>query len=185
MNILALSGSLRAHSYNTKLIEIARDVSDHDTTITVWPLHDLPLFNEDLESGEGPESVRRFKAAILGADALLIATPEYNSSIPGVLKNALDWASRRESGTRPLSNIPVAVMGATTGTLGTALAQKHLRQILSHVGAQVLTTPSVYVMNAGNVLQSESEHYPAVVERIGRLVQALVHWTNRLEGTRT
>ena len=181
MNILGISGSLRADSYNTKLIELASSVSGVEANISPFRLNEIPLFSEDLEAQGDPENVHDLKEAIVRADALLIATPEYNSSIPGALKNALDWASRKHGDFRPLRDKPVAIFGASTGKLGTALAQKHLRQILSHVGAQVLTSPSIHVMQAADVFRDP--HGDAIDDlrrRVRTLVAALAQWQQRL-----
>jgi chromate reductase len=108
---------------------------------------ELPFYNADVEAEGDPDSVARFKSALQEADGILIATPEYNDGIPGVLTNALDWASRLP-GRAPLSGKPVAVMGASPSQTGTARAQLHLRQILAHVHARVLPPPELLVAQA-------------------------------------
>jgi chromate reductase len=138
MKILAISGSLRADSHNTKLLRAAGELVPDDVEFEVWEgLKAVPPFDEDDEVGGVPAAVASFYDAIAGADAILFATPEYNSSIPGQLKNALDWASRPVA-TAPIRNKPVAVIGASTGMFGAVWAQAELRKALASAGARVL-----------------------------------------------
>lgn len=137
MNVLAISGSLRRDSYNTMLLRSATPLAPADATVVLWDgLKDVPPFDEDDEASE-PAAVARMRAAVAGADAILFATPEYNSSIPGQLKNAIDWLSR-PSQTAALRNKPVAVVGASTGAFGAVWAQAELRKALAASGARVL-----------------------------------------------
>ena len=140
MRILGISGSLRADSHNTKVLRAAADLVEPDVELRLFDaLKEVPPFDEDDEHGPEPEGVARLRAALAGADAILFATPEYNSSVPGQLKNALDWASR------PLrDNVlrfkPVAVVGASTGAFGAVWAQAELRKVLAASGARVVET---------------------------------------------
>jgi chromate reductase, NAD(P)H dehydrogenase (quinone) len=145
IHILGISGSLRRASYNSALLRAANELLPENVTLEISPLDGIPLFNQDTEA-DVPETVRIFRESIASADAVLFATPEYNASIPGVLKNAIDWASRPPE--RVLDGKPAAIMGATTGQFGTLRAQLHLRQILSHVNMQMVNKPEVYVMQA-------------------------------------
>ena len=144
LNVVGIAGSLRRGSHNRGLIRAAVDLAPWSMRVTLHDIGDLPLFNADVEALGDPDPVRRLKEAIGAADALLIATPEYNRCVPGVLKNAIDWASRpaRQS---VLTNKPVAIMGASTGGGGTARAQAHLRDGLGYTNGLVLPQPEVLV----------------------------------------
>ena len=139
MRILAVSGSLRESSFNTSLLRAALEAAPDGIELELWEgLAELPLYDEDLEA-DAPESVHRLREAWAAADAILFATPEYNGSIPGGLKNAIDWASRpRLEGV--LRNKPVAVVGASTGQFGALWAQQDLKRILGIAGARVIGT---------------------------------------------
>jgi chromate reductase, NAD(P)H dehydrogenase (quinone) len=145
--IVAFAGSLRQKSYNRALIEAAREVAPEGMTIETVEIGNLPFYNADVESEGDPPVVTEFKRELERADGLLISTPEYNDGIPGVLGNALEWASRLP-GQAPLSGKPVAVMGASPSQVGTARAQLYLRQILNHVHARVLPPPELLVAQA-------------------------------------
>jgi chromate reductase len=138
MRVLAVSGSLRADSYNTALLRAALEAAPDGIEIELWDgLGDLPLYDQDLETGETPAAVARLRADWGAADAILFATPEYNGSVPGVLKNAIDWASRPKLAAA-LTNKTVAVVGASTGQFGAMWAQADLRKILGLAGARVV-----------------------------------------------
>jgi chromate reductase, NAD(P)H dehydrogenase (quinone) len=138
VRVLGTSGSLRRDSHNTRLLRAAGEIAaEHGAEFEVFDgLKTIPPYDEDDDVGEGPGAVARLREAIAGADALLFATPEYNSSIPGVLKNAVDWASR-PAGAGALRNKPVAVIGASTGMFGAVWAQAELRKVLGAAGARV------------------------------------------------
>lgn len=179
INILGFAGSLRKGSYNKSLLRAAAELAPKGTEVQIFDLEGIPLFSEDLE-GKPAAKVKDFKAAIEAADALLIATPEYNYSIPGVLKNAIDWASR-PYGDNSFSGKPVALMGASVGTLGTARAQYHLRQCLVFLNMYPLNQPEVMVASAqdkidpaGRVTDEQTR------KRIADLLAALVAWTRQL-----
>jgi chromate reductase, NAD(P)H dehydrogenase (quinone) len=139
MRILAVSGSLREDSYNTSLLRAAVEGAPDGVELELWEgLGELPLYDEDLEP-DAPESVRRLRKAWAEADAILFATPEYNGSVPGGLKNAIDWASRPKL-QGVLRNKPVAVVGASTGQFGALWAQQDLKRILGIAGARVVGT---------------------------------------------
>ena len=138
MRVLGISGSLRRDSHNTLLLRAAGElVEQHGAEFEVFDgLKAIPPYDEDDDVGHGPTSVAALREAIAGADAVLFATPEYNSSIPGVLKNAVDWASRPPARS-PLRNKNVAVIGASTGMFGAVWAQAELRKVLGTTGARV------------------------------------------------
>ena len=137
MTILGIAGSLRAGSHNAQLLRLAAEELPEDVVLDVFEgLAELPAYDQDLED-LAPDSVDELKAAIRTADAVLIATPEYNGSIPGALKNALDWVSRPIAET-PIRSKPVAVIGASTGAFGAIWAQRELKKVLGLMGARVL-----------------------------------------------
>ena len=137
MKILAVSGSLRRESHNTQLLRAAAAAAPEGVEVELWDgVRDLPLYDQDLESGLLPEPVRRLREDWAAADAILFATPEYNGSVPGALKNAIDWASRPK-GDAALTNKDVAVIGASTGQFGAMWAQADLRKVLGIAGARV------------------------------------------------
>jgi chromate reductase, NAD(P)H dehydrogenase (quinone) len=138
MRVLGISGSLRADSYNSGLLRAAADVLPPGAELEVFDgLKAIPPYDADDDLGPGPEPVRELREAIEAADAVLIATPEYNASLPGVLKNALDWASRPHAD-NPLRGKPAAVVGASTGMFGAVWAQAEARKVLTTIGARVL-----------------------------------------------
>jgi chromate reductase, NAD(P)H dehydrogenase (quinone) len=138
MKVLGVSGSLRAASHNTLLLREAAELLDREVDFELYEaLKDVPPYDEDDDTGGGPAGAAQLRAALADADAVLFATPEYNSSVPGQLKNAIDWASRPLA-TNPLRNKPVAVIGASTGAFGAVWAQAELRKVLAAVGARVI-----------------------------------------------
>lgn len=138
MKVLAVSGSLRAGSYNTKLLRVAAEAAPAGVEVELWEgIGELPLYDQDLEGGDLPEAVRRLRADWAAADAILFATPEYNGSVPGGLKNAVDWGSRPRL-EAPLLNKTVAVVGASPGQFGALWAQADLRKALGVAGARVV-----------------------------------------------
>jgi chromate reductase, NAD(P)H dehydrogenase (quinone) len=144
--ILAFSGALRKASTNTALVRAAKQLAPEGVEIEIFDgIGELPLFNQDLE-GDVPAVVAAFREKIAAADGVLIASPEYNYSIPGVLKNALDWASR-PYGESVLTGKPVALMGASSSSFGTVRTQNHLRDVFHWLDAKVVTKPEVHVSN--------------------------------------
>ena len=179
ITILGFAGSLRRNSYNKSLLRAAKESVPKDAVIDIFDLEGIPPFNQDLEN-KMPEKVKEFKARIKAADAILIATPEYNYSIPGVLKNAIDWASR-PYGDNSFHDKPVAVMSASIGMLGGARAQYHLRQTFVFLNMHSINAPEVTVNFAdekidenGRVTDEETR------EKIRQLLENLVAWTKRL-----
>jgi chromate reductase len=147
MRIMGIAGSLRRGSYNRALLDAARAQAPASMTIDTFALDDVPLYNADLDAnGQRPAAVQRLKKAVADADALLVATPEYNHTVPGVLQNAIDWASRPGLKS-PLAGKPVAIMGASAG-VGTARAQQQLKLVLMSTLALVMPHPGVLVGQA-------------------------------------
>ncbi len=143
IHVLGFSGSLRRDSYNRALLQFGYELMPEGMTLEIFDLSAIPLYNPDVEQEGFPESVERFRQRIARADAVLIATPEYNHSIPGVLKNALDWASRPPD--IPVWGKPAAIIGVSTGLFGTVRAQSHLRQILTALNMPTVSKPEVMV----------------------------------------
>lgn len=148
LRILGISGSLRKGSFNTAVLRAAVELAPADMRIEIGEIRDIPLYDEDLRAQGVPAPVQRFRDAIAAADGLLVVTPEYNFSVPGVLKNAIDWASRPPS--QPFAGKPLAIMGASGGMSGTMRAQYHLRQSAVFLDMHVLNKPEVFVRSAGD-----------------------------------
>ena len=178
--ILGIAGSLRKASYNRALLRAAQQLAPDGVQVETFELDGIPPFNQD-EEANPPAIVTELKSRIRAADALLLVTPEYNYSIPGVLKNAIDWASR-PYGDSAWNDKPVAVMGASVGPQGTSRAQYHLRQIFVFLNMHAISHPEVMVGNAsqrfdenGNLVDETSKAY--VVKSLKRLVQ----WAHQLQ----
>jgi chromate reductase len=146
IHLLGISGSLRAKSYNTGALRAVAELLPEGVTLEEAGIGDLPLFNDDLRLQGYPPAVQRLRERLGAADGVLLVTPEYNYSVPGVLKNAIDWASRPPD--QPFDGKPVAIMGASPGMLGSARAQYHLRQMLVFLNAHVLNRPEVMIAHA-------------------------------------
>jgi chromate reductase, NAD(P)H dehydrogenase (quinone) len=178
--ILAFAGSLRKDSYNKALVRAALELTPENVAIEVFDLEGIPSFNND-DINNPPAQVVKFKEKIRNADALLIATPEYNYSIPGVLKNAIDWASRPPKG-NPLEDKTVAIMSASTGRLGGARAQYHLRQTFVFLNMHPINRPEVMLSQAANNVDVNGKLTNEETRTLIRqLLEALVAWTNRLK----
>ncbi|MES2023599.1 MAG: NAD(P)H-dependent oxidoreductase [Patescibacteria group bacterium] len=177
LKILAISGSLRKYSINTGLLKAVVGLGGDDMEITLADISTLPMYNQDLEASF-PEVVTNLKKQISEADGVIIATPEFNRSIPGALKNMLDWTSR-PYGDATWKGKPVATMGATTSTLGTGLAQYHLKQILLYLNTHVLGQPEFY-LNAsekfdkeGNLTDEKTkEHIKKLLDVFGQHIKS-------------
>ncbi len=179
LSILGFAGSLRQGSYNRAILRAAQEMTPAEAELAIFDLEGIPPFNQDLEN-QPADQVKAFKAAIRAADALLIATPEYNYSMPGVLKNALDSASR-PYGDNALDGKPVAIMGASIGTLGTARAQYHLRQSCVFLNLCPLNRPEVMVSLAHEKIDGNGRLTdPTTRGKIAELLGALIVWTRRL-----
>ncbi|MDX3884984.1 MAG: NADPH-dependent FMN reductase [Sphingomonas sp.] len=175
VTIVGLSGSLRRHSYNSGLIRAAAARAPEGVTIDIVSIAGIPLYDGDVEAQDGiPPAVAALKDRIAAADGLLIATPEYNNSIPGVLKNAIDWASRppADSG-RVFAAKPVAVIGASPGGFGTILSQTAWLPVLRSLGCRQWSGGRLLVSRAGKAFDAEGELTdPAVLTQLGEFVAA-------------
>jgi len=180
VKILGFVGSLRKDSYNKALMRAAVELTPEDAKIEVFDLEGIPPFNQDLER-QTPKLVKDFKAKIRKADAILIASPEYNYSVPGVLKNAIDWASR-PYGDNAFEGKPVAIMSASVGTLGGARAQYHLRQSFVFLDMRPLNRPEVMMPFAQDNVDANGNVTNEQTKRLIReLLEALVQWTRKLK----
>lgn len=174
-SILCLAGSLRRNSWNRRLLQAAADCAPDGIELTLFDeLADVPMFNEDDEH-DLAAGVKQLRHAVAKADGLLIATPEYNHSFPGVLKNAIDWLSRGTDSV--LADKPMAVIGASTGSWGTRLAQAALRQVLTATEARVMPGPMLFVARASDRLGVDGQrHDPELTESLSALVAHLGDW---------
>ncbi len=176
ISIFGFAGSLRKDSYNKAILRAALNLVPAGAGLSIFDLEGIPPFNQDLEK-EPPGKVKDFKDKIRAADAILISTPEYNYSIPGVLKNAIDWASR-PYGDNVLEGKPVAVMGASIGMVGTARAQYHLRQSFVFLNMYPVNRPEVMVPFAHEKIDKNGKVTDAkTLELIKELLVSLVDWT--------
>jgi chromate reductase len=181
VKILGFAGSLRKGSYNRALLRAALELVPGDAELEIFDLNGISLFNQDLEN-QPSEKLKEFKAKIKAADAVLIATPEYNYSIPGVLKNAIDCASR-PYGDNAFEHKPVAIMGASIGMTGSARAQYHLRQCFVFLTCFALNHPEVMVPFAQEKIDKDGKLTDQKTkEKIRELLESLVAWTRRLKG---
>ena len=154
IHVVGIAGSIREDSYNRSILEAARSLAGDEVEIEIVDLDDIPPYDADVEADGDPQAVSVFKKRIREADALLIATPEYQHGVPGVLKNALDWASR-PPGDAPLNGKPTAIMGATPGSYGTARAQEQLRTTLVYNECPMVKSPEVLIADADEKIDDE------------------------------
>jgi chromate reductase, NAD(P)H dehydrogenase (quinone) len=181
IKIIGISGSLRKNSYNSAALRAAKSVRPEGTELEIFDLDGIPGFNQD-EEKKPPQKIVELKEAVRAADAILFATPEYNYSIPGVLKNAIDWVSR-PFGANAWDGKPTAIMGVSIGMIGTARAQYHLRQCCVYLNMFPINKPEVMIPFAaerfdpdGNLIDDKSR------ELIAQLLENLVQWTRKLKG---
>jgi chromate reductase len=180
ISILGFAGSLRKVSYNRAILRAALEMVPADAQLEIFDLEGIPPFSEDLEQ-QPSEKVKTFKEKIRAADAILIATPEYNYSMPGVLKNAIDWASR-PYGDNAREDKPAGIMGASIGMLGTARAQYHLRQTMVFINMHPLNRPEVMVPYAQDKIDENGRlHDEETRKRIKKLLEALVAHARELK----
>lgn len=180
MVILGIAGSLRRESYNRALLRAAQDLAPEGAQIQIFEdLDQIPPFNQDTEANTHPK-VTELKQRIRDADAILFVTPEYNYSVPGVLKNAIDSASR-PYGDSAWTGKPVAIMGASIGTIGTARAQYHLRQMFVFLNMHAVNQPEVMVANAHKHFDQNGKLTDETAKKLIRqLLEELVNWTRKL-----
>lgn len=184
IRILGIAGSLRQKSYNRAALRAAAELAPEGATVEIFELDGIPGFSEDDEQNP-PAKVLELKRKVREADAILFVTPEYNYSIPGVLKNAIDWASR-PYGDSAWNGKPAAIMGASVGSIGTARAQYHLRQVMVFLNMFPVNQPEVMIGAAherfdaeGNLTDEQTKEF------ISQLLRNLVEWTRRVGGGNT
>lgn len=181
LNVIAFAGSLRTGSYNKLALKAAIELKPDGMEIENFDIAPIPIYNEDVREQGFPTVVEEFREKIRKADALLIVTPEYNYSIPGVLKNAIDWASRPPD--QPFNDKPAAIMGASGSILGTARAQYHLRQTCVFLNMHLLNKPEVMIAQAQNKFDASGRLTDEFARKlIAELLANLATWTRRLKG---
>ena len=180
ITILGIAGSLRRQSYNRSALRAAQQLVPQGATLEIFELDGIPGFNQDEEQNP-PAKVVELKKQVRAADAILFATPEYNYSVPGVLKNAIDWTSR-PYGDNAWDGKPAAIMGASIGNIATARAQYHLRQIFVFLNVLDLNRPEVMIGNAAERFDANGNLTDETTkDHIRRLLQALLEWTQRIK----
>ena len=179
--VCGIAGSLRTGSLNRALLRAARELAPSNMDIRIFDgMADIPLYNQDVEAAGDPVPVQALKRAIGEADALLVVTPEYNHGVPGVLKNAIDWASRPPRGS-VLAGKPAAILGASPGVTGTARAQSQLRQAFVFTNTPVLPQPEILVYRAHEKFDADGRLTDEKTrEFVGKLLHELADWTRRL-----
>jgi chromate reductase, NAD(P)H dehydrogenase (quinone) len=186
LKVLAIAGSIRTGSLNRRLLEAAAELAPAGMSLSIADLELIPLFSEDLEHAGAPgfDAVQRLRAEVAQADGVLIATPEYNQSIPGVLKNAIDWLSRPLP-EEVLAGKPVAVIGASAGRWGMRLAQAATRQVLYATESLVLPRPALYLREATALFDAQGGLMDATTrESLAELLRAFARWIELLPETR-
>ena len=179
IRILGIAGSLRRESYNRSTLRAATELAPEGTTIEIFELDGIPGFNQDDEQNP-PEKVAELKRKIREADAILFVTPEYNYSVPGVLKNAIDWASR-PYGDSAWNGKPAAIMGASIGAIATARAQYHLRQMMVFLNMFPVNQPEVMIGNCADKFDQQGNLTDETTrDFIRQLLESLVQWTHRI-----
>jgi chromate reductase len=179
LEFVGLLGSLRKGSYNAMLMRAASELLPPDVTLAVAPIGDLPPYDADVDAGGAPAPVQRLKAQLRAADAIVIASPEYNYSLPGFLKNAIDWASRKPD--PALDGKPGLIMGASPGAFGTVRMQHHLRQICVAVNVKLLIRPEIAVAKAQERFDADGRLVDASMRELVRSgLAALSTWTLQL-----
>jgi chromate reductase len=179
LRILGISGSLRRGSYNSAALRAAQELAPQGMSIDVFDIAPIPLYNEDVRQQGFPAPVEELRRRLKEADGVLLVTPEYNYSIPGVLKNAIDWASRPPE--QPFDGKPIAIMGASPSALGTGRAQYHLRQCFVFLNGLVLNRPEVMIAQAQNRFDAEGKLTDQPTrDIIGALLTSFAAWVRRM-----
>ncbi len=180
LKVMGIAGSLRRGSYNRAALRAAVELAPAGLEIEIFDLAPIPLYNEDVRALGFPPPVEELRERIRAADALLFVTPEYNYSVPGVLKNAIDWASRPPD--QPFEGKPIAIMGASPSMFGTARAQYHLRQVFIYLDGLLLNRPEVMIASAGKKFDEHGRLTDETTRGfIRKLLEALEAWTRRLQ----
>lgn len=172
MKIIALSGSLRSGSFNTAILETIKDRIPEGIDFEIADYAEIPLYNGDIDGDEKPDAVNKLNEQLRNADALVIATPEYNYSVPGVLKNALDWVSRPAFNS-VLKDLPVAIISSSMAFTGGVRAQQHLKTILSGTLSRVLPIPEVVIASAHTIIQDGRVTDETTLKFLDGLIQSV------------
>ena len=179
ISVLGFAGSLRQGSFNRAALRAAAELAPAEMRLESFDIAPIPVYNEDVKQQGFPPPVQEFREKIRAADALLIVTPEYNYSIPGVLKNAIDWASRPPD--QPFEGKPIAIMGASPGRLGSARSQYHLRQCFVFLNALIMNRPEVMIAGAPQMFDEQLRLTDQPTrDMISKLLGSLVDWTRRV-----
>jgi chromate reductase len=178
INVIAFSGSLRKGSYNRLLLQKLISLTPVEVTIDLFDISPIPLYNEDVEMSAYPEVVIDFKNRIRSADGVVIVTPEYNYSIPGVLKNALDWASRPPTDI-PFIGKPGAILGTSISQFGSLRSQLHLRQVLFALGVRLMNTPEIYVPKAKELFVTGDLVDERTLSHLQKFWPAFINWVGQ------
>jgi chromate reductase len=180
MSVLALGGSLRRNSFNHRVVQAVPTLAPKSLQISVYDeLASVPLFNEDLEMPRAPPGVERLRSAVASAEGMLIATPEYNQSLPGVVKNMVDWLARGEPVV--IEDKPIGILGVTPGAWGTRIAQSQLRHALTACGAIVMPAPQLYLRSAGELFDADGRLIDTrTVDSLAEFLAAFATWVHKL-----
>jgi len=183
LSVLAIGGSLRRDSFNRRVLQAAPALALPALQISVYDdLASVPLFSEDLEVPRAPAAVERLRHAVASADGMVIATPEYNQSLPGVVKNMIDWLSRGEP--VAVEDKPVAILGVTPGAWGTRIAQSQLRHALTACGAIVMPVPQLYLRSAAELFDADGQLIDARTrDSLAAFLAAFAAWVHKVRGT--
>ena len=175
LNVLGISGSLRAKSFNSGALRAAQELAPDGMSIDIADISGVPLYNGDVEAEGMPEAVVELRERVATADGLLIVTPEYNHSVPGVLKNAIDWVSRPPS--QPFDGKPMAIMGASPGRAGTIRSQNHLRQPFVSLDGLIMNSPQLMISGASGLFDGDANLTDdGTRESIGEFLVAFTNW---------
>jgi chromate reductase len=182
VSVLAIGGSLRRDSFNRRVMHAAPALAPQSLQISVYDeLASVPLFNEDLEMPRAPSSVEQLRRAVANADGILIATPEYNQSLPGVVKNMVDWLSRGEPVV--IEDKPIGILGITPGAWGTRIAQSQLRHALTACGAMVMPVPQLYLRGAAELFGADGQLIDSRTrDSLAEYLAAFAAWMHKLRG---
>jgi chromate reductase len=180
LKVLGISGSLRRNSFNTAALRTCAELMPAGMTLSYARIDDIPLFNQDVFDAGLPEPAKRFRAEVAAADALLIASPEYNFSVTAALKNAIDWGSRAPN--QVFQDKPIAIFSATSGPVGGARGQYDLRKILSQLWGHILPKPEVFIGNAASKFDAQGRLTDEATRKfLGELLAALQPWIVRIQ----
>ncbi len=181
MKVLGIAGSLRRGSLNRSLLVALSEVAPDGVDLEIASISEIPFYNEDVQAEGFPQSVAELASKIRESDVVVIATPEYNYSFPGVLKNAIDWLSRVED--QPFNSKPIAIMGASKGALGTARSQYHLRQVFIFLNGLVMNRPEVFVGSAHNKFDDQGKLTDKDTrDFLKTYCEALLDWLKKVDG---